>query len=41
MQSFVFFVPFCGYTTRGKEETHGKHFKVCDHLSVLRGNTDD
>ena len=22
-QSFVFFVPFCGYTTRGKEDDHG------------------
>jgi hypothetical protein len=39
--AFVLFVPFCGYTTPGKEDTHGRQFKVYDHLSLLRGNVDD
>jgi hypothetical protein len=34
------FVLFCGYTTRSKEDDHGKQFKVYDHLSLLRSNDD-
>ena len=39
---FVLFVPFCGYTTHGKEDdSHGRHFEVHDHLSLLRDEYDD
>ena len=38
----MLFVLFYGYTTRDKEENpYGKHLKVYDHLSVLRGHADN